>query len=112
MTALTTARSDAGWSVEIYIPIQTLSFNSALTEWHFNVQRRIQRALEMSRWASPARQYEITQTSRAGRLVGLPQFDLGLGLTVRPAVTSGGGVPAADADVDGTAVAHYATSVT
>jgi hypothetical protein len=97
-----TARSDAGWSVEIYIPIQTLSFNSALTEWHFNVQRRIQRALEMSRWASPARQYEITQTSRAGRLVGLPQFDLGLGLTVRPAVTSGGGVPAADADVDGT----------
>ena len=26
-----TARSDAGWSVEIHIPIQTLSFNSALS---------------------------------------------------------------------------------
>jgi hypothetical protein len=95
------ARSESGWSVEIQIPIQTLSFNAALTEWHFNVQRRIQRGLETARWASPARQFEVTQTSRAGRLVGLPEFDLGLGLSVRPAVTSGGGVPAAGEDVDG-----------
>ena len=70
-------------------------------EWHFNVQRRIQRRLETDRWAFPARQYQITQTSRAGLLTDLPDFDLGLGLTVRPAVTTGGGIPAPSASVDG-----------
>ena len=38
--------------------------------------------------------WTLTQTSRAGLLTGLPDFDLGLGLTVRPAVTGGGGIPA------------------
>ena len=81
--------------------MQTLSFNADLREWHFNVQRRIQRRLEIDRWAFPARQYQITQTSRAGLLTDLPAFDLGLGLTVRPAVTTGGGVPAPNAALDG-----------
>lgn len=65
-----TQRSGSGWSAEIWIPIQTLSFNSDLREWHFNVQRRIQRKLETDRWAFPARQYQVTQTSRA-RQAGL-----------------------------------------
>ena len=96
-----THRSEAGWSAEIWIPVQTLSFNPALREWHFNVQRRIQRRLETDRWAFPARQYQVTQTSRAGVVTGLPEFSLGLGLTVRPSLTSGGGIPAPDAPVDG-----------
>jgi hypothetical protein len=94
-------RTDSGWSVEIEIPIQTLSFAPRIHEWHFNVQRRVQRRLETSRWAFPARQYQITQTSRAGLLTDLPDFDLGLGLSVRPAITSGGGHPAPDTDLDG-----------
>jgi len=97
-----TARSSSGWSVEIRIPIQTLSFKPGLHEWHLNVQRRIQRLLETDRWASPARQFQDTQTSRAGRLTELPDFALGLGLTVRPAMTAGAGVPAPSAAVDGT----------
>jgi hypothetical protein len=97
-----TARGPRGWSVEIRIPIQTLSFKPGLREWHLNVQRRIQRLLETDRWASPGRQYRDTQTSRAGRLTGLPDFTLGLGLTVRPAMTAGGGVPAPGAAVEGT----------
>jgi hypothetical protein len=96
-----TARTASGWSVEISIPVQTLGFKPGLREWHFNVQRRIQRRLETDRWAFPARQYQITQTSRAGLLTDLPDFNLGLGLTVRPAVTTGGGVPAPSAHVDG-----------
>lgn len=96
-----TTRLDTGWSVEIRIPVQTLSFNPGLRSWHFNVQRRMQRQLETSRWASPARQFQVTQTSRAGLLTELPEFDLGLGLTVRPAITTGGGVPAPGASVDG-----------
>lgn len=96
-----TKRTTTGWSTEIWIPIQTLSFNPSLREWHFNVQRRIQRRLETVRWAFPARQYQVTQTSRAGVITGLPEFSLGRGLAVRPAVTTGGGVPAPAADVDG-----------
>ena len=96
-----TKRTDSGWTAELLIPIHTLSFNPDLREWHFNVQRRIQRRLETDRWAFPARQYQLTQTSRAGILSELPAFDLGVGLTVRPAVTTGGGVPATGADVEG-----------
>jgi hypothetical protein len=95
-----TARGPDGWSVEISIPLQSISFKPGLHEWHFNVQRRVQRLLETDRWASPQRQYQVTQTSRAGLLTGLPDFALGLGLTVRPAVTSGGGIPAPSADLE------------
>ena len=92
-----TARQTTGWSAEIWIPMQTLSFKPGLREWHFNVQRRIQRLLETDRWASPARQYQVTQTSRAGLLTDLPDFSQGLGLSVRPAATGGGGIPAPSA---------------
>ncbi len=95
------ARLPTGWSVEIRIPIQTISFKPGLAEWHFNVQRRIQRLLETDRWASPVRQYKVTQTSQAGLLTGLPAFDLGLGLSVRPAVTTGAGVPEPGVGVEG-----------
>ena len=96
-----TSRTPTGWSAEIRIPVLSIAFKPGLHEWQFNVQRRIQRRLEIDRWASPNRQYQITQTSRAGLLTGLPDFDLGVGLTVRPAVTSGGGIPAPDAGVEG-----------
>jgi hypothetical protein len=96
-----TRRTATGWSAEIWIPIATLSFDPDLRDWHFNVERRIQRRLETDRWAFPARQYQITQTSRAGLLTGLPRFDLGRGVTIRPAVTAGGGMPAPAADIDG-----------
>src|SRR5438045_3458622 len=73
-----------GWSGEVSIPLKSLLFKPGLTEWGFNVQRRIQRLQETDRWASPTHDYRVTQTSRAGLLVGLPRFDLGLGLSVRP----------------------------
>ena len=96
-----TARLPNGWSAEIRIPVLTLAFKPGLHEWQFNVHRRIQRRLEFDRWASPNRQYQITQTSRAGLLTNLPDFDLGVGLTVRPAVTTGGGIPAPEARAEG-----------
>ena len=43
----------------------------------------------------------MTQTSRAGLLTNLPDFDLGIGLSVRPALAAGGGVPAPGAKVKG-----------
>jgi hypothetical protein len=86
-----TDRSATGWSAEIRIPLRSLLFRPGLDAWGFNVQRRIQRLQETDRWASPERNYEITQTSRAGRLTGIPAMNLGLGLSVRPSVKLGGG---------------------
>ena len=51
-----------GWSVEIWIPFQTLTFNPRLRSWHFNVQRRIQALL-----AAPPADLEgerLAQTAR------------------------------------------------
>ncbi len=89
-----TARGAWGWSAEFWIPIRTLSFRPGLTAWGFNVQRQVQRLQETSRWASPRRDYQITQVSRAGRLEGLPDFDLGVGVSVRPSLTAGTEMPA------------------
>lgn len=97
-----TSRDAGGWGVEMRIPVLTLAFKPGLTSWNFNVQRRIQRLQEIDRWAGWSRDYKVTQTSRAGELSGLPAFDLGVGLTIRPAVMTGAGVPAPGAEVDGT----------
>jgi len=83
-----THRDSTGWSVEILIPVKSLLFKRGLTEWGFNVERRIQRLLETSRWASPDRDVKINVTSRSGLLTGVPAFNLGLGLSVRPSITS------------------------
>jgi hypothetical protein len=89
-----THRDDTGWSAEIIIPIKSLLFKRGLSEWGFNVERRIQRLLESSRWASPDRDVKINVTSRAGLLTGVPAFELGLGMSIRPSVTSSVGKPA------------------
>ena len=86
-----TARSELGWSAEVRIPVRSLLFGKGLTAWGFNVQRRIQRLQETDRWASAQRDYKITQTSRAGRIVGIPPLELGLGLTVRPSISANSG---------------------
>ena len=95
-----TARLPNGWSVEIRIPVLTLAFKPGLHEWHFNVQRRIQRRLETDRWASPTVSTDHPDQPRRSA-DELPEFSLGVGLTMRPAVTSGGGVPSPDAAVEG-----------
>ena len=82
-------RDGSGWTAEIRLPIDTLGFKRGLDEWGFNVQRRIERMQETDRWASPSQDYSVFQTSRAGLLTGLPRFDVGLGLAVRPALLGG-----------------------
>jgi hypothetical protein len=90
-------RTTTGWSVEIRIPLRSLLFRRGLTSWGFNVQRRITRLQETQRWASPDRDVKINMTSRAGLITGLPSFDVGLGLSIRPALTAGAGIPAPSA---------------
>ena len=84
-----TARDGEGWTAEIRIPVSTLRFKRGLGEWGFNVERRLQRLQETDRWASPRPDFSVFQSSRAGLLAGLPPFDLGLGLGVRPSLVGG-----------------------
>jgi hypothetical protein len=95
-----THRDDRGWSAEFWIPMQSLTFKQDLATWHFNIERHIQRLQETARWAGPRRDWKITQTSRAGLLTELPALTQGRGLTVRPAIVGGVGVPAPGASID------------
>lgn len=81
-------QQSSGWSAEIRIPIQGLAWREGLREWGFNIQRRSQRRLEVSRWSGVDRSVRVTQTARAGRLEGLPAFTFGRGVTVRPALVT------------------------
>jgi hypothetical protein len=98
-----TSRSAQGWSAEILIPIKSLSFKKGLTNWGLNVQRRVQRLQETSRWSGASLDYEVFQTSRAGMLTDLPAFDYGMGLSVRPAFVAGANrlSPDVDREYDG-----------
>jgi len=98
-----TRRGPEGWTAEIRIPVQSLTFDASLEAWGLNVERRVQRKVEVSRWASPTRDAPITQTGRAGLITGLPAFDNGLGLTVRPSLVGGVEKDAPDAQWTGDA---------
>jgi hypothetical protein len=80
-----TSRDSRGWSAELRIPIKSLSFKKGLSAWGLNVQRRVQRLQETSRWSGASQDHEIYQTSQAGSLTALPPFDYGWGLSIRPA---------------------------
>lgn len=88
-----TSRDDKGWQAEIRIPIKSLVFKKDLRTWGFNVQRRVQRLQETSRWSGANLDYEIYQTSRAGLLTELPDFELGVGLSIRPSLVGRAGRP-------------------
>jgi hypothetical protein len=81
-----TARDDQGWSAEVRIPIRSISFKQGLTSWGYNIERRVQRLQETSRWSGASLDIEIFQTGRAGLLTNLPRFNLGRGLSIRPSV--------------------------
>ena len=81
-----TFRGDHFWSAEIRIPIRSLTFGKSLTNWGFNFERRIQRLQEVDRWAGARMDYRLAQVIVAGLLRGLPDFNLGLGTTIKPSL--------------------------
>jgi hypothetical protein len=82
-------RDAQGWTAEVRIPVLSLNFAKGLSSWGLNVERRVQRRQESERWAAASRDIGLYQTSRAGLLTDLPTFDLGHGLSTRPAVVGG-----------------------
>lgn len=95
-----TSRDATGWSAEIRIPAKSLGFKSGVSTWGFNIQRRVPRLQETSRWADPSRDSEVYKTNRAGVLAGLPRFDVGIGLSVRPALVGRATKPAKYLETD------------
>ena len=81
-----TSIDSKGWYAEFRIPIKSLSYGQDLNEWGFNIQRRVQRLQETSRWAGAKRDHMIYQTNQAGILSDLPAFDHGVGLSIRPSL--------------------------
>ena len=80
--AQTRLRPD-GWSAEIVIPVRSLSFPSGARHWGFNIERRIQRNMEVQRWTGLKPDYKVGMVVHAGLLKGLPRFDTGVGLNIR-----------------------------
>ncbi len=80
--------TETGWVVEIKIPIQSINYKKGLTEWGFNIERRIQRNQETIRWSNVKRDQWFTQTSKAGLITQLPEFTYGIGTNIRPSLVA------------------------
>lgn len=78
------ARDDQGWTTEIRIPYQTLSFDPEKSNWGINFVRNIQRNSERIAWFSRDRQFNAGDTGIATGMTGMRQ---GLGLDVVPSLT-------------------------
>ena len=72
---------EEGWTTEMRIPFQTLSFDPGNTEWGINFRRTIRRNSEEIGWVSRNR---LLNPSIAGTATGLEDLRQGLGLDVVP----------------------------
>ncbi|MDR0781196.1 MAG: carbohydrate binding family 9 domain-containing protein [Pseudomonadales bacterium] len=70
-----------GWTTEIRIPFQTISFDPAHSEWGINFRRAIRRNNEEIAWISRNR---LINPSIAGTITGLSGLQQGKGLDVVP----------------------------
>ncbi|MDT8399064.1 MAG: carbohydrate binding family 9 domain-containing protein [Pseudomonadales bacterium] len=78
------SRDDEGWTGEMRIPLQTISFNPDTESWGINFRRAIRRNNESIAWVSRNRQIN---PSTAGTATGINGLRQGLGLDVVPAFT-------------------------
>ncbi len=73
-----------GWSFEMALPFQTLSFRPDTDTWGFNLNRYLKRRDEVDRWNNPSADISAFQISQAGDLTGLRGLHQGFGLDVVP----------------------------
>ncbi len=78
------SKSPDGWSAEVEIPFQTLSFTYGLKSWGLNFQRFVGRERLMLRWTSPTLDSFFYDLSRAGELTGVEDIRQGHGLEISP----------------------------
>jgi hypothetical protein len=81
-----TARTADGWSAEIWIPAQTLTFVGGNNHWGLELDRSIERDLTEMRWASPSLDASLFDMRRAGELEIMSPLKQGHGLEFAPYV--------------------------
>lgn len=79
-----------GWILEMRIPLTTLRFPRGEGEqvWGLNFSRQVRRRNEYATWAAIPRQFRIFRMSEAGTLEGLPAFEPGRNLQIKPFVSA------------------------
>jgi len=80
------SKDAAGWSGEIRLPIQSLTFRKGLDQWGFNVERRVQWLQESSRWAGTKRDFEIFQQATVQPVVDFERLQVVLVITNFPSL--------------------------
>jgi hypothetical protein len=99
-------RSDVGWTLEIEIPFQTISFDPNAPAWGVNFQRTVRRKNEENLWTGHLRNQGLRRLEYGGLLTGIADVSQGVGLDVVPYVSAnvvdapGAAVPQ---DLDGSA---------
>jgi hypothetical protein len=81
-----TARTSDGWSAEIRIPAQTLTFAGGTSLWGVELDRFIARDQTELRWASPSLDADLFDLSRAGKLELAIPLKQGHGFELAPYV--------------------------
>jgi hypothetical protein len=77
-------RDSDGWTIEMEIPISSLSFDPNSSAWGVNFIRRIGRKRETNGWVSKNR---TSLPSSSGEVVGFEGLQQGVGLDVVPGLT-------------------------
>ena len=81
-----TARTEDGWSAEIWIPAQSLNFVGGTGRWGLELDRSIVRDQTELRWASPLYDANLYDMSRAGDLEIVTPLKQGHGFEIAPYV--------------------------
>jgi len=78
-----TRRVADGWVAEIAIPFRSLSYDSAQTDWGFDISRRLRHKNERLYWSGFNPTLSFSDVSQAGTLTGIGDIRRGLGLDVQ-----------------------------
>jgi hypothetical protein len=74
---------EGGWSAEIAIPFQSVSFAPDKTTWGLEIERQIRRRNEKARWANPSQNRTVLNVAGIGTITGLEDLK-GTGVDVKP----------------------------
>lgn len=75
---------EEGWTVEMVIPVKTLSFDPDNDQWGLEVVRRIRRKNERMRWANISQNRNDVYVAAYGNMDGITGLRQGLGLEFVP----------------------------
>ena len=75
---------EEGWTAEIKIPLATIRFSSATTDFGIDFERVIRRKNEFGYWNNYRRSFNFRQLSQAGHLLGMSEVESAAQIRVKP----------------------------